>query len=86
VELQAIRESSLGPPMTARALAIVHTCMYDAWADYDPVAVGTRLGDTLRRPPRERTLANKALHGSTYMMPSRLRATGHATLLTDTPS
>jgi hypothetical protein len=58
--LQAIRGSSLGPPMTARALAIVHTCMYDAWAAYDPVAVGTRLGGTLRRPPAERTLANKA--------------------------
>src|ERR1043165_8032330 len=23
-----------GPPMVARALAIAHTCMYDAWAAY----------------------------------------------------
>jgi hypothetical protein len=29
--------------------------MYDAWAAYDPVAVGTRLGGSLRRPPEERT-------------------------------
>jgi hypothetical protein len=49
-----------GPPMVARALAIAHTCMYDAWAAYDPVAVGTVLGGNLRRPPAERTDANKA--------------------------
>jgi hypothetical protein len=58
VLLQAVRGSKLGPPMVARALAIAHTCMYDAWAAYDHRAVGTRLGGLLRRPPRERTLAN----------------------------
>jgi hypothetical protein len=57
--LQGVREARLGPPMVARALAIVHTCAYDAWAAYDRVAVGTRLGSSLRRPPNERTLANK---------------------------
>ncbi|KAK9815847.1 hypothetical protein WJX72_010711 [[Myrmecia] bisecta] len=31
----------LGPPMTSRALAIMHTCMYDAWAPYDMMAVAT---------------------------------------------
>ena len=51
----------MGPPMAARALAIAHTCMYDAWAAYDDKAVGTRLGDALRRPPRERSRANKAV-------------------------
>jgi hypothetical protein len=55
--LQAVRDSRLGPPMVARALAIAHTCVYDAWAAYDRKAVGTRLGSSLRRPPRERTLA-----------------------------
>src|SRR5262245_51753668 len=30
-----------GPPIVARALAIAHTCMYDAWAAYDDIAVGT---------------------------------------------
>jgi hypothetical protein len=59
VALQAVRDGTLGPPMVARALAIVHTCMYDAWAAYDRRAVGTRLGGELRRPRNERTLANK---------------------------
>ncbi len=45
--------------MVARALAVLHTCIYDAWAAYDSTAVGTRLGGTLRRPAAERTLANK---------------------------
>ncbi|MEV4564438.1 vanadium-dependent haloperoxidase [Nonomuraea sp. NPDC049419] len=57
--LQAVRTGTLGPPMVARALAVVHTCAYDAWAAYDSVAVGTRLGGSLRRPPAERTTAAK---------------------------
>jgi hypothetical protein len=54
--LEGVRGSKLGPPMVARALAIGHTCIYDAWAAYDRKAVGTRLGGSLRRPPAERTL------------------------------
>src|SRR5829696_8653127 len=27
-----------GPTVTARAIAVVHTAMYDAWAAYDPTA------------------------------------------------
>jgi hypothetical protein len=57
--LQGVRDSKLGPPMVARALAIVHTCIYEAWAAYDHHAIGTRLGAALRRPPREHTRANK---------------------------
>ena len=57
--LQAIRDTRPGPPIVARMLAITHTCMYDAWAAYDSVAVGTRLGGTLRRPMSERTMLNK---------------------------
>jgi hypothetical protein len=57
--LRAVRESRLGPPIVARALAIAHTCIYDAWAAYDHKAVGTRLGGSLRRPPNERTLSNR---------------------------
>jgi hypothetical protein len=56
--LQGVRNANLGPPMVARALAIAHTCIYDAWAAYDNKAVGTRLGGSLRRPAKERTLAN----------------------------
>ena len=57
--LQAIRNTAFPPVHAARAFAIVHTCMYDAWAAYDDVAVGTRAGAALRRPDRERTLANQ---------------------------
>ncbi|HVE47445.1 MAG TPA: hypothetical protein VNA57_11965 [Acidimicrobiales bacterium] len=66
--LKAVRTSSLGPPMVARALAIVHTCIYDAWAAYDPVAVGTRFDAALRQPPKDRTLsnANKAVSFAAY--------------------
>src|SRR5919204_2342491 len=46
--LQGVRDSKLGPPMVARALAIVHTAIFDAWAAYDERADGTRLGGTLR--------------------------------------
>jgi hypothetical protein len=57
--LQGIRDSKLGAPVVARALAMVHTCMYDAWAAYDERAVGTQLSGALRRPLSERTEANK---------------------------
>ncbi len=57
--LQGVRHAKLGPPMVSRALAVAHTAIFDAWAAYDGVAVGTRLGGTVRRPARERTLANK---------------------------
>jgi membrane-associated phospholipid phosphatase len=57
--LAAVRAVRSTPVVTARALAIVHTCMYDAWAAYDARAVGTVFGSGLRRPPEERTLAAK---------------------------
>lgn len=47
------------PTIISRQLAIVQTAVYDAWAAYDPVAVGTRYGDGLRRPAEEHTAANK---------------------------
>jgi hypothetical protein len=40
--LQAIRNVGMGPTAGSRALAVTHTCMYDAWATYDAVAVPTR--------------------------------------------
>jgi hypothetical protein len=48
-----------GPTITSRALGILQTAEFDAWAAYDPVAKGTRLGSQLRRPAAERTAANK---------------------------
>src|SRR5215217_7848862 len=57
--LESIRKLPPAPTVAARALAIVHTAIYDAWAAYDPLAVGTRLGAGLRQPEAERTQANK---------------------------
>jgi hypothetical protein len=59
--LQAIRANpaATGPTVTARAIGVVHTSIFDAWAAYDAYAHGTRYGGKLRRPPAERTLENK---------------------------
>jgi len=59
VTLDAIRATKVGPPMAARAMAVVHTSMYDAWAAYDKVALDTHHGATLRRPLAEQTLDNQ---------------------------
>jgi hypothetical protein len=59
VAISMIREMQPPPPVAARSLAIVHTCMFDAWAAYDATAVGTRLGGEFRRPAAERTGENK---------------------------
>lgn len=59
VMLRAVSETKFGPPMTARAIGITHTCMYDAWAAYDAEAVGTQFLGALRRPSSESTDANK---------------------------
>src|SRR6266705_6387336 len=75
--LQGVRDSKLGPPMVARALFIVHNCIYDAWAAYSRTAVGTVFGASLRRPKSERTLANKnqaigfaAYRAAVYLFPA----------------
>jgi hypothetical protein len=49
------------PTVGSRMLMIIVVCMYDAWAAYDDKAVGTVLGDKLRRPESERTLKNKEI-------------------------
>jgi hypothetical protein len=56
--LAAIRATRPAPPVAARALAIVHTAIYEAWAAYDPSAVGTRLGFV--PPPTDRRTADKS--------------------------
>jgi len=57
--VEGMRHAKMRAPLAARALAIVHTCMYDAWAAYDEQAVGTQLRGALRRPANERTEVNK---------------------------
>ena len=58
--LKAIRATHPGPTVVARALAITHTCMFDAWAAYDVKAIGTRFAGGLRRPVNEHTDVNRA--------------------------
>ena len=51
--LDTIVATKTGPTIAARALAVVHTAIYDAWAAYDPVAVADhRLTATAGASPR----------------------------------
>jgi hypothetical protein len=56
---EAVINTSPGPTVASRAYGVLHTAMFDAWAAYDPNAVGTQLGDDLQRPTAENTDANK---------------------------
>src|SRR5215218_6274778 len=58
--LDAIAATNTDPTIAARALAVVHTAIYDAWTAYDPAAVATMANGNGRRPSAERTLANKS--------------------------
>ena len=57
VLLEAVRRTRLPPMLTARALAVVHTAVFDAWAAYHPSAIGVHWANSLRRPESERTAA-----------------------------
>jgi len=54
----ALRMLGAAPP--ARALALVHTCMYNAWAAYDDNARQTVHGVAVRLPHAARDAASKA--------------------------
>jgi hypothetical protein len=58
--LQAIRNAQPGPQQAVRALAVLHTCIYNAWAAYDDTARQTVHGVAVRLPFAERTAASKA--------------------------
>ena len=58
--LQAIGTTRTTPVVAARALAVVHTCMYDAWAAHDPVADGVNWTRDLRQPAAAQGPAAKA--------------------------
>ena len=58
--LQAVRTTKPGPTVVSRAIAVVHTSMFDAWAAYDATAVPTVMRRGWRQPAAERTDANKA--------------------------
>src|SRR3954470_15671153 len=57
--LEAVKSTRASDVVTARALAVVHTAMFDAWACYDDRALATQTGAAWRRPAPERTAANK---------------------------
>lgn len=67
VLLEAIRHTKPGPPMAARSIAIVYTCIYDAWAAYDPIGKPTQSG-IAQRPIAENTISNKekAVHYAAF--------------------
>jgi hypothetical protein len=48
--LEAIKATSTPPPRAARALAMVHTAMYDAWTAYRPCEISTTTASLLKRP------------------------------------
>jgi hypothetical protein len=50
--LQAVRATNSKPPVVARAIAMVHTAMYDAWAHYDDVALAV-YSESIRRVPTQ---------------------------------
>lgn len=56
--LQAVRSVKPGPPMAARSLAVLHTCMYNAWTAFDDTARATH-GQTLKLAASERSAAGK---------------------------
>jgi hypothetical protein len=48
-----------GPTITSRALGVLHTATYDAWAAYDPTAKVTRPDGPAQQKSTQNTLANK---------------------------
>ena len=57
--LEEVRRGKMGPPVIARALAVTHTCIYDAWVPYDSQAISTA-AVAPRRPSAEHNDTNKA--------------------------
>lgn len=56
-----------GPPQVARSIAVIYTCIYDAWAAFDALAKPAH-STTARRPVAEHTEANrrKAISRAAY--------------------
>jgi hypothetical protein len=59
--LAAIRMVSPPPPVTARALAIMNTSIYNAWTAYDATAVPTQRAGWARRPAAEHAIEYKSM-------------------------
>ena len=59
--LAAIRMVAPPPPVTARALAIMNTSIYNAWTAYDATAVPTQRAGWARRPATEHLIEYKSM-------------------------
>jgi hypothetical protein len=57
--LEAVKKSTMGPPMIARAMAVLHTAIYDGWAAHTQSSLATQSGKELRQPTSEQTDRNK---------------------------
>lgn len=61
VALAAVRNGPPRPTVIARSMFLLHSAMYEAWAQYDDNAKGIVLRGSLRRPLLERTVENKSI-------------------------
>lgn len=59
--LTSFVELNTAPTISARALGVLHTSIFDAWAPYDAKAIGTQPGSPARRPFEERTDFHKRI-------------------------
>ena len=57
--LEAICITNTSPPLAARALAMVHTAMFDAWSVYDKTAISTSTAQYITRPEKECSKENR---------------------------
>ncbi|MEM9204044.1 MAG: DUF6851 domain-containing protein, partial [Actinomycetota bacterium] len=58
---EAVIEASTGPTIASRAYSITHTAIFDAWAQFDPDAIATTIGDDLQVGAELRTDEFKAI-------------------------
>ncbi len=58
---EAVTAERTGPTIASRAYALTHTAIYDAWAQLDPHAVATSIGDALQQPAECQTQAVKTV-------------------------
>jgi len=64
--LQAIRDVNPGPTIGSRALAIMHTSMYDAWTTYDNVAKPTQKNGIPKQSRRDWKAIDESVSYAAY--------------------
>ena len=57
--LDAIVATQTAPPLAARALAMVHTAMFDAWSVYDKSAISTSTAQYIKLPDNDCSKDNR---------------------------